>query len=115
MTGDPKKTQPEFEGIQLHPGRNKRKSAIRFRALITNSHTLIPLLSGVIQVITGLTLVCITILGLIPLLWVSAILSLMGCILSMMGGFLIYQTATKEGSFDTLLNQAIRRVINSQN
>lgn len=115
MTTDPKKTRFQYEDIQLQAGRKKRKTGIRFYTLITNSHTLIPLLSGIIQVIAGLTLVCITILGLVSLLWVAALVSLMGCILSMMGAFLIYQTVTKEGSFDSLLNQAIRRVINSQN
>jgi hypothetical protein len=115
MTEDPKKTRSDYEGLQLQAGRKKRKTKVRFRTLLTNSHTLVPLLSGVIQVLSGLAVVCITILGLISPLWISAIMSFVGCILFIAGGFLIYHTITSQGSFDGLLNQAIRRVINSQN
>jgi hypothetical protein len=72
MTEDPKKTRSDYEGLQLQAGRRKRKTKVRFRTLLTNSHTLVPLLSGVIQVLSGLAVVCVTILGLISPLWISA-------------------------------------------
>jgi hypothetical protein len=116
MAGNPKKTGLPYESFDVRSGGKQSKTGgFRFRALMTNSHTLIPLLSGVVMILCGLTVVSITILGLISSLWISALISLLGCVSFMLGGFLIYQTITTQGSFDGLINQAIRRVINSQN
>lgn len=84
-------------------------------SLFRNGHTFIPLLSGIIQLKIGTVLVFFTILGMVEPLWVSAFLSIFGSILFMMGGFLIYHTITSLGSFDTLLNKAIRKAIRFQN
>jgi uncharacterized membrane protein YdjX (TVP38/TMEM64 family) len=115
MTDNPKKTGPLSESKETRRKHPTKKSGIQLRTLLSNSQALIPLISGVIMVLTGLTLVGITILGLIYPLWISAILSLLGSISSMMGAFLIYHTITSQGSFEGLINQAIRRVIRSQN
>ena len=96
------------------PGATSRSQS-RIRPLLTNIHTLVPLLSGILLILCGLTLVSITILGFITPLWISAVLSLIGSISSMVGLYLIYQTVSSAGSFETLINESIRRVINSQN
>ena len=116
MSGNPKKTGLPFESFEVRPGKKSAKGGgVRFVSLLTSSHTLIPLLSGAVMVLCGLTIVSITMLGLINSLWISGLISLLGCISCMLGGFLIYHTVTSQGSFDGLINQAIRRVINSQN
>lgn len=115
MTENPKKTGSQYGKLQFRPDRPSKKPRMRYSLLFMNSHTLIPVLSGAVMVLTGLTIVGITILGLISPLWISAILSLLGSISCMMGAFLIYYTITSQGSFDGLINQAIRRVIRSQN
>src|SRR5690554_3240077 len=115
MTGEPNKTRSNFKELQFKAGGANRNSSVQLRLLLMNSHTIAPLISGVVQVFLGLTLICITILGLLSPLWISLILSILGSVLFMMGGFLIYHTVTRQGSFDTLINQAIRRAIQSQN
>jgi hypothetical protein len=116
MAANPKKTGLPYESFEVRPGKKQAKTGnFRFRSLLTNSHTLIPLLSGAVMILSGLTIVSITMLGLISSLWISVLISLLGCVSCMLGGFLIYQTVTSQGSFDGLINQAIRRVINSQN
>lgn len=116
MFGNPKKTDLPYESFEVRPGKKQsQKGGFRFRTLFTNAHTLIPLLSGAVMVLSGLTIVSITMLGLIASLFLAALLSLLGCISCMLGGFLIYYTITSQGSFDGLVNQAIRRVIKSQN
>ena len=85
------------------------------RPLLTNIKTLIPMLGGALLIFSGLTLVSITILGLITPLFISAFLSLLGSISTMVGLFLIYQTITSSGSFENLIHEAIQRVLNSQN
>ncbi len=115
MTGNSKKTS--FEFVKRNPKNEKGRgvSNRRIWSLVRHTHTLLPLLSGAVQVFSGLILVSSAILGLIEPIWLSAFLSLLGSILSMAGVFLIYHTITRQDSFDGLLNQAIRRVINSQN
>ncbi len=115
MTENPKKTG--FGYVENYPKKDSgsEPSHNRVWTLLRHTHTLLPMLSGALQIFVGLVLVSITILGLIEPLWLSAVLSILGSILTMAGVFLIYNTITKQGSFDGLLNQAIRRVINSQN
>lgn len=83
--------------------------------LFRNGHTLVPLLSGIIQLKVGTILVFFSILGMVEPLWISALLSIFGSILFMLGGFLIYHTITSLGSFDTVVNKAIRNAIRFQN
>ena len=115
MTDQPKKTTSSYKDLQLQISKSGKGPFNRFLLLLSNVHTFISLLSGVLMILTGLTLVSITILGFITPLWVSAVLTLLGSISSMVGGFLIYQTVSSRGSFDTLINKAIRRVVDSQN
>lgn len=115
MTDQPKKTTSSFHDLQLRAGKAGQSPLSRFRYLLSNARTFIPLLAGVLLVVTGLVVVSITILGFITPLWISAILSLIGSVSSMVGVFLIYQTVSSQGSFDSLINKAIRRVVDSQN
>ena len=115
MTDQPKKTTSSYEDLQLQVSKSRKGPFNRFLLLLSNVHTFIPLLSGVLLILSGLTLVSITILGFITPLWISAILTLLGSISTMAGGFLIYQTVSSRRSFDTLINKAIRRVVDSQN
>ena len=115
MTDQPKKTSSSLKNLQLEAGSSKKSPLHRFQYLLSNIHTLIPLLSGILLIVSGLTLVSISILGFITPLWISGLLSLLGSVSSMIGVFLIYQTVSSQGAFDTLINKAIRRVVNDQN
>lgn len=115
MTDQPKKTTPSYKDLQLQVSKSNKGPLSRFLLLVSNVHTFIPLLSGVLLILSGLTLVSITILGFITPLWVSAVLTLLGSVSTMVGGFLIYQIVSSQDSFESLINKAIRRVVDSQN
>lgn len=115
MTDQPKKITSSDSDLYLQVGRSNQGLLNRLRSLLSSVHTFIPFLSGVLMIVTGLTLVSITILGFITPLWVSGLLSILGSVSSMVGVFLIYQTVSSQGSFDSLINKAIRRVVNNQN
>ena len=104
----PKKSYPKSVG-------GNRGVAERIFSVITSSKTLVPFLSSIIQMITGLVLVSITILGIIQPLWFSAVLSLLGSITAMLGVFLMYHTFSSQDSFESIVNRAIRRAIRNQN
>src|SRR5690625_5388573 len=83
--------------------------------LHTYIRLLIPYLSGMLQVVAGLVLISITIMGIIQPLWLSAMFSILGSITSMMGVLLLFYSFAAEHSLETLINQALKQVINSQN
>lgn len=113
--GNPKKTGsgPKYR-VPKVAGENQTL-AQRVFSVITSSKTLVPFLSSIIQMITGLVIVSVTILGIIQPLWLSAVLSLLGSITAMLGAFLMYHTFSSQDSFESIVNRAIRRAIQNQN
>lgn len=114
--GDHKKTDYHYHQKDFQNNRKKNQN-IRpgFRVLLSSGKTAIPLLAGAVQVKIGLLIVSITILGMVQPLWVSTLLSFLGSLSCMMGGFMIYNTVTCFESHKSLISRAIHRVINSQN
>ncbi|MEX0648154.1 MAG: hypothetical protein WEA56_14070 [Balneolaceae bacterium] len=115
MIDESKEKNSSVEGIQSVKEKSFSKSEPGFRTLFLNAHSLIPIGSGVLQVIVGLTLVSASLLGLISAVWLSAVLSLLGSISCMSGVFLVYHVFSTQGTFESLINQSIRRVISAQN
>lgn len=116
MIDDSKHIRSGVDGVSDNRGNTDSKSTMQKSRLITGgSSFLIPMFAGVLQITVGLSLVAVSILGLITPLWLSAFFSLVGSVSSMAGIFLIYHALSSKGTFDTLINQAIKRVINSQN
>jgi uncharacterized membrane protein len=115
MIDDSKQTRSSVEGTRGKKEKSTRKSNTGFHAIPVNSDIIIPVGSGVLQILVGLTLVAVSILGLISPLWLSAVLSLAGSISCMAGIFLIYHVVSSRGTFESLINQSIRRVISAQN
>ena len=115
MSAGHKKTERPF----IHPDFKYRdgthRNSLHILNLFKNGHTLVPLISGIVQLKIGSILVFFSILGLVEPLWISAVLSIFGSILFMLGGFLIYHTITGLGSFDSLVGKAIRKAVRFQN
>lgn len=115
MIDDPKEKFSNVDSAKSAEQRRYRKSLLGKSLVWLQSGILVPLLSGTLQVLVGLMLVGISILGLLQPLWLSAVLSLVGSISSMMGVYLIYHEFSKQDTFDSLINKSIRRVIKAQN
>ncbi len=115
MIDDSKKLRSNLGGIQGKVEEPAGKSNTRLRSILINNGLLIPVGSGVLQILIGLSLVTVTILGLITPVWLSAILSLAGSISSVAGIILIYHAISTRGAFESLINQSIKRVISAQN
>jgi hypothetical protein len=115
MIDDSRHIRSGVEGIRGKKENSTVKSKTRIRSLLTSSEVLIPVGSAILQIKVGLALVAVSILGLVSPLWLSALLSLAGSASCMAGIFLVYHTFSTSGTFESLINQAIRRVINAQN
>lgn len=73
------------------------------------------LLSALFQIILGSLVVALSVLDVIQPVWIASISLLVGSVAMVTGMYFLYYVFTKSSSFDTLLNKAIKRVINNQN
>ena len=103
------------DGSQFVAGNSNSSYSNSSQPIVGAVEAIISYAAATLQILTGLTLIIISILGMITPAWFSAVLSIVGSVSCMTGLFLLYSTAAKKGSFEGLVNQAIRRVISSQN
>ncbi len=73
------------------------------------------LLSALSQIFLGLSVVALSVLNIIQPAWIATIMTVVGSITTTVGLYFVYYILTHTDSFDSLLNKAIKRVINSQN
>jgi hypothetical protein len=73
------------------------------------------LIAGFCQVFLGISVVTISILGLIRPLWLSTFLSMGASITTMIGLYLVYITVSKSYDRNSLLRSAMKRVMESKN
>ncbi len=115
MYEDPKEKNT-YVGCQNVESEKRSESSLIQKSLTwIHAGILVPMVAGVLQILIGLTLVSISILGLLEPVWISAVLSILGSVSSMAGVYLIYHVISKQETFNTLINKAIRRVIEAQN
>ncbi|MFO7847309.1 MAG: hypothetical protein R6V27_12160 [Balneolaceae bacterium] len=115
MNNDPKEKKygDQYLGIADTQQKKKDKTGRKLQALLNSNSILIA--AGSVQIVTGMSIVGITILGLLTPLWIAAVLSMLGSVSSMFGVYMIFHAVSTSGSFDTLINQSIKRVIRDQN
>lgn len=115
MNDDPKEKKfgDQYLGL-AHTDRKKSGTQSGTFELLWNNNVL-QIIAGSLQIVTGMSIVGITILGLLTPLWFAAILSMLGSVSSMFGVYMIFHAVSASGSFDTLINQSIKRVIRDQN
>lgn len=73
------------------------------------------LLSALSQIFLGISVVALSVLNIIQPVWIATIMAVIGSTTSIVGLYFVYYILTHTDSFDSLLNKAIKRVINSQN
>lgn len=112
---DNSKKSKDVEGAQFVSGKLFYQSTPGLHSMFNKSDALIPMGTGVIQIMFGLILVAVSVLGLVTPLWLSTFLSMAGSVSCLAGIFLVYHVLSAKGSFESLINQAIRRVISAQN
>lgn len=80
-----------------------------------HSVSTIYILAGTLQVILGLTVIAVAILGYLQPLWLSTLLTGVSSISAMVGFFLVYCTVSKMHDPNLLLRNAMKRVMESKN
>lgn len=84
------------------------------RRLLNVENTL-QILGISLQILMGLGVVTLSVLGLIRPLWMSALMSIFGSASVMIGIYQFYYLIIKDHTFESLISRAIRRVIRFKN
>jgi hypothetical protein len=116
MSAEKKYKDSQFKS-DLKSVTSQKDDASAMESFIEQIHSLngLHLLASVSQILLGVAVVVLSLLNIIQPLWLATFMTVFGSITSMIGVYFLYRTITKSGAFDSLLQQAIRRVIRSQN
>ena len=115
MIGNQKEKKEHLKNLILTTGGVKKRSRFSEIRQVFNVENLFQLIGISLQITLGLGVVTLAIVGLIQPLWVSTVFSIFGSASVMFGLYSAYQFFTNHHIFDSLINKAIRRVIQSQN
>ncbi len=93
------------------------RSLSNFSVFFDKVHSIngLHLLSALSQIFLGLSVVALSVLNIIQPDWIATVMTVVGSMTSIVGLYFVYYILTHTDSFDSLLNKAIKRVINSQN
>lgn len=80
-----------------------------------HSTSTIYIVSGISQIVLGLTIIIVSILGFIRPLWLSTMLTAISSLTTMVGVLLVYYTFSKINDPNLLLRNAMKRVMESKN
>lgn len=75
----------------------------------------LPLISSLLQIITGLSVVILAMVGLIIPFGTAAIMSILGSVLTMVGVYQLFDTFKQRNSVEKLARDSIHRIIKEQN
>jgi hypothetical protein len=111
----PEKTKTK-QGLKV----SKRNSSVSISLYqeIKNSFKAVNLfyvLSAVMQVVLGFLVTFAAILNLVRPIWFSGLLSLLGCVVTMLGFYQLYDVLKSTKSTQDLARDAIERAIRSRN
>lgn len=73
------------------------------------------LIAGISQIILGLSVVTVSILGLIEPYWLSTLMIMLASVSAIIGAYLLYITASRKHDPNALLRNAMRRIMEHQN
>lgn len=84
--------------------------------LISRAHSInfLQIVAGLSQMFLGMAVVVISVLGLIQPFWLSTVMSILASVTTMIGIYFCYAAISTFDS-DTLLRNAMRRIIEEQN
>lgn len=115
MIGDPKEEKEYINKLIKEVGKKEGKSRYPGFRLLADMKTFFQFIGTIFQVLLGLGVVTISVLGLIQPLWLSMIFGILGSVTVLVCIYTAYRLVKSNHIFDSLINRAIRRVIQSQN
>lgn len=99
---------------EIDPAANNK---FRFSRILQRLHFVngLYLISAILQILMGVAVVILSLTNAIQPHWIATFLTVLGSISIVSGCYFMYSLCSKSGAFDSLLQSAIKRVINFQN
>lgn len=101
----------EFSNIKKTPRNSRVSDFVR----ITHSLQVFHLIAGVCQVLLGLAVITVSILGLIEPRWVSTLFIMGASVTTMIGLYLLYITVSNARNENSLIRNAMKRIMEFRN
>jgi len=103
--------------VQSSKLRKTGRYSLQFSRFVdrVRSASVLYLLSAISQMVVGLTVATIALLGLIEVIWLTALMLMLGCISTMLGVYIMFDLFSNKHEFNSLLKQAIQRSIKFKN
>ena len=114
MTDFPSSGKPQTSAPQ-QGGKQGGRLGMRLLVRHAKSVNLFYLISGVGQVVLGAIVTMVAILNLVSPIWLAAFLSLLGCVVTMLGVYQVYEVLNSRRSVSDLARDAIERAIQDRN
>ncbi|TYP92583.1 hypothetical protein LX73_1945 [Fodinibius salinus] len=95
--------------------KSDRRSVFSYFARRIHSRHMLYMMGGLSQVVLGLSVITVAILGLIKPLWISVCLTMAASITVIIGLFVMFTSVSKIYNTKSLLQQAMKRVMKSKN
>lgn len=73
------------------------------------------IISSLLQILFGLKMVTIALLGLISPIWVAALVNVFGCLVVVVGAYQLYDSIVHTSGHSSLIKESIRNVIDFRN
>jgi hypothetical protein len=81
----------------------------------THSLSTFYMIAAISQIVLGLTIVTVSVLGLIQPQWLATVLIMIASVTTMIGLYLLYITAAKRNNHNSLLRNAMQRIMQHKN
>lgn len=115
MINDHKEEDSPFDDIKYEREVSGRISGMAGRLFSLQRGHLLQAVGAVVQVLLGVGSIVLSLLGLIRPAWISTVMSILGSFAVITGSAMLISAVTRKQIFPSLISQAIRRVIESQN
>lgn len=108
------RNRPPFQPSNLTNSSNYNS---KISGIIEQAHSLNTLyvMAAFCQILLGIAVISISVLGFIQPIWLSTMLSMLASVTVMIGIYFLYATVTHMRDPNRLIGNAIRRVIDAQN
>ena len=103
--------QSNVPNIQDSTGNTRLSQAVEHTHTLHTFH----FIAGLSQIFLGLSVITVSILGLINPLWVSLLLTMTASVTTMIGLYLVYITVSRSYDSHSLLRNAMKRVMKAKN
>lgn len=97
------------------PKESLRDSSISHFVKESQTLYLFHLIASLCQILLGLAVVTVSILGLIEPQWVSTLMIMLASVSAIIGSYLLYITVTRKHDPNALLRNAMRRIMEHKN